>query len=119
MPLKTKQTKWHDLPRQNRGQKSYECQPCISLFKFRTANHKVQIETGRWDDTLLKHRKCNLCFRDGVGSERHYLFSCDHFNNPRRKYLSETHISDTEYNYQSPSRVVVRYSHHTPLQWAK
>ena len=25
----TKQTKWHDLPRQNRGQKSCKCQPCI------------------------------------------------------------------------------------------
>ena len=24
-----KQTKWHDLPRQNRGQKSCKCQPCI------------------------------------------------------------------------------------------
>ena len=31
MPLKAKQTKWHDLPRQNRGQKSCECQPCINL----------------------------------------------------------------------------------------
>ena len=31
MTLKTKQTKWHDLPRQNRGQKSCECQPCIRL----------------------------------------------------------------------------------------
>ena len=30
MTLKTKQTKWQDLPRQNRGQKSCECQPCIS-----------------------------------------------------------------------------------------
>ena len=26
-----KQTKWHDLPRQNRGQKSCKCQPCIRL----------------------------------------------------------------------------------------
>ena len=26
----TKQTKWHDLPRQNRGQKSCKCRPCIS-----------------------------------------------------------------------------------------
>ena len=31
MTLKTKQTKWHDLPRQNRGQRSCECQPCISI----------------------------------------------------------------------------------------
>ena len=30
MTLKTKKTKWHDLPQQNRGRKSCKCQPCIT-----------------------------------------------------------------------------------------
>ena len=58
----------------------------LSLFKFRTANHKLPIETGRWDGTLIEHRKCSLCQRDEIGTERHYLLSCDHFNDTRSNY---------------------------------
>ena len=71
-----------------------------SLFKFRTANHKLPIETGRWDGTLIEHRKCSLCQRDEIGTERHYLLSCDHFNDTRSKYLSNISLDNSEYNYK-------------------
>ena len=70
------------------------------LFKFRTANHKLPIETGRWDGTLLEHRKCNLCQKDEIGSERHYLLTCDYFNNLRLKYLSNIISGESEYEYK-------------------
>ena len=74
----------------------------LSLFKFRTANHKLPIETGRWDGTLIEHRKCSLCQRGEIGTERHYLLSCDHFNDIRSKYLPTCNINldSSEYNYK-------------------
>ena len=31
------------------------------LLKFRTANHKLPVEKGRWENIPLADRKCNLC----------------------------------------------------------
>ena len=96
--------KTYQLIKQNLEFESYlkilPLNDAINLFRFRTANHKLPIETGRWDGTLIEHRKCNLCLRDKVGSERHYLLSCDYFNVSRRKYFPDTDLSDTEYNYK-------------------
>ena len=44
----------------------------IPLFKFRTTNHRLPIETGRYDGTILENRKCTLCNQDAIGSEQHY-----------------------------------------------
>ena len=71
----------------------------LMLFKFRTANHKLPIEIGLWDGTIFENRKCNLCQRDEIGSEKHYLFSCDYFKVSRRRFLLNLNIDDTEYNY--------------------
>ena len=32
---------------------------------------------------------CTLCPKNEIGSESHYLFSCDHFNNQRKLYIKE------------------------------
>ena len=93
--------KTYQLIKQNLEFESYlkilPLNDAINLFRFR---HKLPIETGRWDGILIEHRKCNLCLRDEVGSERHYLLSCHHFNVSRRKYFPDTDLSDTEYNYK-------------------
>ena len=39
-----------------------------SLLKFRTRNHKLPIENGRWAGLSLSERKCKICFND-VGDE--------------------------------------------------
>ena len=67
---------------------------CITLFKYRTANHRLPIETGRWDGTLLQERKCNLCTRNEIGSERHYLLNCDRFQNERRTLFRQINFHE-------------------------
>ncbi|MCG8113215.1 MAG: reverse transcriptase domain-containing protein [Candidatus Thiodiazotropha taylori] len=57
------------------------------IIKFRTGNHRLPIETGRWDDTAVNERKCNLCSKNDIGDEYHYLFSCDFFMDERKQYL--------------------------------
>ena len=64
----------------------------ISLFKFRTANHRFPIESGRWDGTALEDRPCTLCNKRQIGSEKHYLLECEYFTNARNTCLNN--ISD-------------------------
>ena len=45
---------------------------------FRTRNHKLLIEIGRWNSVPLSERLCHLCRKD-LGDEFHYILSCEHF----------------------------------------
>ena len=58
-----------------------------SILKFRTANHLLPIETGRYDGTPLEDRKCTLCKTNEVGTEKHYLFHCPFFKEKREIHL--------------------------------
>jgi hypothetical protein len=95
---------WHDdLLTSNKGQiylsfkESIELEPYFklltkkeytNLFKFRTANHHLPVETGRYDGTPFIDRKCTLCENDQIGSEQHYLLQCPYFRNERTQYLN-------------------------------
>ena len=47
------------------------------IIKYRTGNHRLPVETGRWDDIPLNERNCKICTTDDIGDEYHYLFTCD------------------------------------------
>lgn len=55
----------------------------IIMSKFRTSNHKLPIETGRWVNQAQSERKCLLCDKNEIGDEFHYLFNCTYFKNVR------------------------------------
>ena len=57
------------------------------IFKIRTSNHKLPIETGRWDDIEISERKCPLCHTNDRGDEYHYLLRCPYFEAERKLYL--------------------------------
>ena len=44
------------------------------IFKFRTSNHYIPIETGRWNNILVEDRICPLCNKNDIGEEFNYLF---------------------------------------------
>ena len=60
---------------------------CSKIIKYRTGNHPLPVETGRWDDMPLNERKCKICTKDDIGDEYHYLFTCDFFKSDRKLYL--------------------------------
>lgn len=68
------------------------------LCKFRTVNHKLPIEKGRFLNIERDCRTCNLCTvnHDVIGDEFHYLFQCSFFNSERRKYIDA-------YYYNNPN----------------
>ena len=57
------------------------------IIKYRTGNHRLPVETGRWDDIPLNERICKICTKDDIGDEYHYLFTCDFFKSDRKLYL--------------------------------
>ena len=64
----------------------------LNLFKFRTGNHKLPVEVGRWDDTDLNDRQCILCNADDIGDEYHYLLKCPIFHAQRQSHLKQYYI---------------------------
>ena len=44
------------------------------ILKFRLSNHKLPVETGRWENIILDDRKYLLCQSESIGNEFHYLF---------------------------------------------
>lgn len=58
----------------------------ILLCKFRTSNHKLPIETGRWSNIPKSDRICTLCFED-IGDEFHYIMVCKCFDEVRKQYI--------------------------------
>ena len=50
----------------------------LVFCKFRTANHRLQIECSRWQNLERENRKCKLCNSD-IGDEFQYILKCPFF----------------------------------------
>ena len=59
----------------------------ITLTRFRTTNHRLPIETGRWLNIDRNDRTCTLCNSNKLGDEFHYLLECSSFHDDSRRYL--------------------------------
>jgi hypothetical protein len=59
----------------------------LTLCKFRTTNHKLPIEHGRWNNIPRENRKCNLCNLEEIGDEFHYILNCPYFKQYRDIYI--------------------------------
>ena len=59
----------------------------IPLIKFRTSNYKLPIETGRWENINIEDRKCQLCYKNDLGDDFHYLLTCSYFDHDRKNYI--------------------------------
>ena len=55
----------------------------VPILRFRTANHKLPVEKGRWENIPYEDRKCQACDKNEIGDEFHYLFTCPAFSNER------------------------------------
>ena len=53
---------------------------------YRTRNHRLPIETGRWSKIQHNERICNIC-RKKVGDEFHYLLVCESLGSAKKQFL--------------------------------
>ena len=65
----------------------------MTLLKFPTANHRLPIETGRYESIPFENRICTLCSSNQVGTEEHYPLHCNYFQEDRTAYL---HINSSD-----------------------
>ena len=59
----------------------------ITFCKFRTCNHHLPIEKGRWQNIPREHRTCPLCQKQDLGDEFHYMLNCSFFTDARKSLL--------------------------------
>ena len=57
----------------------------IAITRLRLGSHHLNIERGRWTNTVLAQRKCTLC--DDLEDEYHFVVTCVKFQYLRIKYL--------------------------------
>ena len=57
------------------------------LIKFRTSNHKLPIENGRFSKLSRHLRVCENCDTNTLGDEFHFLLECPALNDLRKKYI--------------------------------
>ena len=60
-----------------------------TLCKFRTANHRLPVEVGRWQRIEYDQRICNLCNSNNIGDEYHFLLECESLQAIRSKYIPQ------------------------------
>ena len=48
--------------------------------RFRTTNHYLPIETGKWRNVDRGNGYCNLCNCQKLGDEYHYVLTCSSLN---------------------------------------
>ncbi len=59
-----------------------------TLLKFKTSNHKLPVETGRWENIPRNERFCPFC-PGQTGDEFHYIFECKNYNAERNLYINK------------------------------
>ena len=60
-----------------------------TFCKYRCGNHRLPVESGRWQNLQRNERLCPLCGSSDIGDEYHYILSCKALNYERRKYLPD------------------------------
>ena len=61
------------------------------IVYFRTSNHKLPIETGRWNNTDIGERQCTVCNQNDFGDEFHNILKCPYFCNQRMNLTKTYH----------------------------
>ena len=72
----------------------------VMISKFRTSNHKLPIQRGRYVNITREERKCNLCDDQIVGDEFHFIVECKNLQmvDLRNQYISSYYSNTPSLN---------------------
>ena len=59
------------------------------ITNIRISTHRLNIETGRYQNINKEERVCNLCNLNEIESEEHFLFKCPIYNQHRKTFSAE------------------------------
>jgi hypothetical protein len=60
----------------------------FTFCRFRTSNHRLPIEVGRWTNVERHNRLCQLCQSREIGDEFHYVLQCPNFVTDRKNLIT-------------------------------
>ena len=60
-----------------------------AFIKFRTSSHKLNIESGRYNNILRNERYCINCNYKLIENEYHFLLICSKYSDLRSKYIKK------------------------------
>jgi hypothetical protein len=67
----------------------------MRVLLFRTTNHKLPIETGRWNGIDRENRQCLKCNSRSIGDEFHYIMECHFFTENRTTWQINNRYTNT------------------------
>jgi hypothetical protein len=59
----------------------------FTFCRYRTSNHRLPIEVGRWTNVERHNRLCQLCQSREIGDEFHYVLQCPNFVTDRKNLI--------------------------------
>ena len=64
------------------------------VSKMLCVSHKLEVETGRYQDIPRERRVCKLCHLDKVEDEEHFITECPAYDTIREQYLGCNNLTD-------------------------
>ena len=68
----------------------------FTFCRFRTSNHRLPIEVGRWTNIERHNRLCQLCQSCEIGDEFHYVLQCPNFLTERKIIIPKILFQQTK-----------------------
>ena len=69
------------------------------LAQIRLGILKIHVETGRFNNTKLEDRLCNICNQNVIEDEFHFLFHCNAYDIPRNNFINIISNACPEFHY--------------------
>ena len=76
--------------------------------KIRISNHKLMIETGRYNQTSRNDRFCPICNSGIIEDEFHFLFHCPKYSIPREKFYNQIQHNFVDFNQLSYTELIIK-----------
>ena len=93
-----------DVTRKNPNRKT--------LVKLRISNHKLNIETGRYDKISRCHRICPV-YGLNIEDEIHFLFNCPKYSSIREDFFNKIENRIPDYKHISISTLIIQLMNFT------
>ena len=77
-------------------------------MKIRISDHKLMIETGRYNQTSHNDRFCPICNSGIIEDEFHFLFHCPKYSIPREKFYNQIQQNFVDFNQLSYTELIIK-----------
>ena len=77
-------------------------------MKIRISNHKLMIETGRYNQTSRNERFCLICNSGIIEDEFLFLVNCPKYSIPREKFYHQIQQNFVDFNQLSYTELIIK-----------